>query len=359
MTVPAIPPIPNAARPYMPQMDALRAVAIASVLYQHWFPIKIPIGSWGVILFFVISGYLITGSLLALRDDDRHLSEKLARFFTRRFQRLFPAYAVLLVLGCAIFPEIRQHWVWYWGYASNFLALHLGHFVTLGTTWSLAVEEQFYLLWPFVIFLLSLSMIRAVMCCLVVSAVLFRLYMFTHGITLADFLLPANTDALAVGGMLCLLERSRSEIPRWVNWASAAFALACAVASQVWSSLHPIIWTLWPLSAAMLGGCLVWKSRTGFKRGLGKFLEHPAVVYIGRISYGIYLFHMIVPHLPFLWRVGWSANSGSLLRDCAGFFAHCAITISIAAASYHFIERPILSLRLFRSDRTFKRVRLA
>ena len=140
--------------PHSPQLDGLRAVAVAAVAYSHWLPdwqFGLPFGA-GVHLFFVLSGFLITRILLALRQaPDRGAA--IARFYARRALRLFPAFYLVLGLAwIADVPLVRDTWAWHAAYLSNVRiaseAQWLGH---VSHFWSLAVEEQFYLLWPWLL----------------------------------------------------------------------------------------------------------------------------------------------------------------------------------------------------------------
>lgn len=150
---------------YMPQLDALRAIAVLAVMFHHFVPARaqwplfaaIPFGQLGVKLFFVLSGFLITGILLRARsklgDQPRAVLSALAGFYARRSLRIFPLYylviAVCLVLNV---PPVRDELLWLATYTLNlrisyqgWYPEHVAHF------WSLAVEEQFYLLWPWVV----------------------------------------------------------------------------------------------------------------------------------------------------------------------------------------------------------------
>ncbi|MFN7977685.1 MAG: acyltransferase family protein [Vicinamibacterales bacterium] len=139
---------------YAPQLDGLRAVAVAAVAYSHWLPswqFGVPFGA-GVHLFFVLSGFLITRILIGLREAPSRPAA-IGRFFARRALRLFPAfYTVLACAWIADVPLARATWTWHASYLSNVyiagLAAWQGHFSHF---WSLAVEEQFYLLWPWIV----------------------------------------------------------------------------------------------------------------------------------------------------------------------------------------------------------------
>ena len=135
------------------QLDALRGIAVAAVAYSHWiaprYQFGIRWGTAGVTLFFVLSGYLISGILLDCRtQSDRPFA--LRSFYARRFLRIFPLYdLVLLILFAVNLPPVRQTIFWHLTYLSNFYFLHHGGWHgPISIFWTLAVEEQFYLFWP-------------------------------------------------------------------------------------------------------------------------------------------------------------------------------------------------------------------
>ena len=340
----AQPPGPAASMPtsYSPQIDSLRAIAVFGVLFQHWTQVS-RLGTWGVTLFFVISGFLITRQIMELRESGAPLGEAAGTFFLRRTLRLFPAYYLVLGLAFCVFEmkSVVEDWLWYVSYLSNVLFWIQGKFNPLTPTWSLAVEEQFYLLWFFVCMWLGPDRISRACFALLALAPLSRTYFQAVDAPFGGFLLWSNCDALAVGALLWLRETHRVSVDeRKTNLPFLACLLALIPiaaqgnSSQFWGA--PLETTLVALASA----AAVWRARTGFQGWPGRLLELRPLVYLGKISYGIYLYHMLAPtighlvsrKLPGAWHV-------------TGTFAfHCVLSVSMAALSYHLMELPIRRL---------------
>lgn len=320
----------------MPQMDGLRAVAVLPVLYQHHYEPAIPVGSWGVVLFFVISGFLITQNLFTLRDAGVPVRPAAWRFFGRRALRLLPAYYLALLIGLATVPTLREVWAWYAAYASNVL-FALSPFPVgqpLLPTWSLAVEQQFYVLWFLVIMLAPLPCLRWLLPAFALGAMLFRGCALAAGAPSGIYLLPSCLDALAFGAFLCLAERAGWALGHPAALAAVPLAAAAAV-TLVLGWPHPVAVVAWPSLVALASASAVWHARDGFAGLTGALLGFRPVAYLGRISYGIYIYHMLTPQLatvvPGFWRLG--------------FPGHVAVTVAVAALSYHLVEQPLLRRR--------------
>ncbi len=321
---------------YMPQIDSLRAVAVFCVLFMHWFQ-RTPIGIWAVTLFFVISGYLITKALFSLRDADLALGAAARDFFLRRTRRLFPAYFLTLAIGVCLIEDLRRDWPWYAAYASNFLLDTRRMWIAFTPTWSLSVEEQFYLVWFFVIMLFPRHRLGAFLLALVLVAPATRYFALAAGNKFGIYYLWANCDALAIGAALTVLERRNGRLP--TLGLLAALLLGASVAlTKAYTLNHPLVGAVVPGAIALASAWLVWQARTGLGGVGGTLLARPELVYLGRISYGIYLYHMVVPvicaKLPFLWRF---AAGPSIW----GFVVHVAMTVAVAAASYRWFEAPL------------------
>jgi len=168
----------------MPQLDGLRFLAIAGVMIQHnWRPGPMPwifgrldYAETGVRLFFVLSGFLITGILLRGRAAATVAATSrlstLRNFYVRRFLRIFPVYyATLLAVVLLDISPARQIWPWLVTYTTNIYIWHrvawIGH---LGHLWTLAVEEQFYIVWPWLVLFLPRRLLRPILGCLIVLA---------------------------------------------------------------------------------------------------------------------------------------------------------------------------------------------
>ena len=317
----------------MPQMDGLRAIAVFAVLYQHWFEPRLPVGSWGVILFFVISGYLITRSLNSLKDRGLSTSQSAWAFFSRRALRLFPAYYALLMVAGATEWSVRHAWPWYAFYLSNVRLAIEGHWVSLTPTWSLAVEEQFYIGWFFAVIMLSSRGLAIASGVLIAAAIMFRAVIFPNA--MGNFLLPACFDALALGSLLCVV---RKPAPSWTVPACLALVIGAVAMTLQLSDKDFWVISYCPMLVAMAATLAVWKARNGFSGPAGIALSWKPVTYLGRISYGIYLYDMLTPivltRVPFLRAVG-----------DGNFAFHVGVTVAISIASYHLLEQPILNLR--------------
>lgn len=323
---------------YMPQMDGLRAVAVMSVLVQHWFAPSIPIGSWGVILFFVISGFLISRSLFTLRDEHVAVIVAARRFFCRRALRLWPAYYLVIGIGLLLIPEARPEWPWYAGFASNILLAGIGQIIPLTPTWSLAVEEQFYLFWFFIVLTASARSLRILLVLLIAGAVLFRCLVFALDAPMAVALLPACVDALALGALLCIAERARWDMSACRGQAAACLLAMAVMLAETRRSPGPwVVQALYPAIIALASAIAVWRAREGFGGWFGAVLQWPPIVYVGRISYGVYLYHMVAIEL---------IKSAPVLGRF-GFAGHLALTLTLAALSFHLMERPLLTGRGF------------
>jgi peptidoglycan/LPS O-acetylase OafA/YrhL len=194
---------------YMPQLDGLRALAVALVAYSHWIPLKYQtffgFGIAGVQLFFVLSGFLITGILLRCRELPERRNA-LRSFYARRFLRIFPLYyatlAACYVLGV---NSARSSIFWHLAYLSNFYFFNLGGWEgPLSHFWSLAVEEQFYLIWPAIVLFVPQRYLAASIVGLWLSGVASRAVLpaLLPETRLIIALPNMNFDALGLGAIL-------------------------------------------------------------------------------------------------------------------------------------------------------------
>src|SRR5690606_409004 len=205
---------------YMPQLDALRALAAFGVFVQHFvasgnvFATTIPLGDLGVRLFFVLSGFLITGILLTARANVAQsrlsLGAVVGHFYARRFLRLAPLYFVFLALMFLVIPEVRTHAPWFLGYAQNVHFAVEDEFTVAPHLWTLAVEEQFYLFWPLVVLLVPAKRLLPVVAAIAALGVVSRLAAPLFGLThfQASMLTPSHFDSLGLGALLAVAAAS-------------------------------------------------------------------------------------------------------------------------------------------------------
>jgi peptidoglycan/LPS O-acetylase OafA/YrhL len=339
------------------QLDSLRALAVTGVLIDHYWPACIlnfaDTGHLGVRLFFVLSGYLITGILLRCRSSiEAHQSDAataLRHFYIRRFLRIFPPYyALLALMAVTNFPGVRNTLWWHASYASNILFAVQGSWTPWVTShfWSLAVEEQFYLVWPFLILLVPRSRLRIVVIAIAVSAPLFRLIGLLIGAneTALYVATPASLDALGLGSLLALCADQPAAWRRLIRLGLISIPLTfitfgiLLVTDQPWLN-----YVVYETVVAVALACLVGKTAEGFGGLSGKLLSLRPLQYVGKISYGIYLYHLFV--LAAFSKLLGIARLPLLDKGPVLFLIVGSITVAMAALSWKFLEQPFNGLK--------------
>ena len=330
----------------IPQLDGLRAVAFFSVFFWHGFRIPDKLVLWaGVDLFFVLSGFLITGILLS--SEQRPLSKYFGRFYARRARRILPPYAMAAILAAALFPvALREEWPWYVFFSSNIgQALGANIPAPMTTFWSLAVEEQFYLLWPLVVVACPAKTLRRVAVAgLFLVPVCRALCSHWLSVSGAIFLLtPFRLDLLLAGAFLAVLWREHGAIPHALQrlclpimGATVAIygALCCFPGFERDSGsvlFDGIGYSLiLVFCAALLTYVLALTPGGLFYR----FLTFGPVAYLGRISYMLYLVHstFIMASVKYFNRYGHFLSR----------FLALGGTILVASVSWHLIEKRLI-----------------
>ena len=349
-------------RHHLPAIDGLRAVAVLSVVFFHLHPGWLSGGFAGVDVFFVISGYVVAASLW--RNPERRFGAALRGFFARRLVRLYPALVLCLLatfLAAAIF--IPSSWLSSSIWQTGLLAyLGLGNVAQVMLTdayfspraefnpfthmWSLGVEEQFYLLFPLLALLIaggtaagSGLLRRALLICLVASGVVslgYAAWATVEQPSAAYYLLPARWWELSAGvGLAFMHHRGRWILgPRWRAQFAVSIGLGLVALGLVFSRPDAFPWP-WALLAVAgttvcIGGLV---AEGGDRHPIAKVLVLAPVLYIGRLSYSLYLWHWPV-FVLFRWTVG---------LDTLPLQA-CALLCSVAAASFchHVVEKPAL-----------------
>ncbi len=342
----------------MPQLDGLRAFAVIGVAVSHWTPnFLVGIVPWGtgVQLFFVLSGFLITEILLRSRPDasGATLGHSLRTFYIRRALRIFPLYYAVLAV-CLLFEigPIHETWKWHVAYLSNFHYAWYSHGPATADPflhfWSLSVEEQFYLGWPLAALLLRRRFIPVVLCLAILSSAVFRTLIeaVVPDIASVRYLTPSCLDAFAVGALVAHTRHYKGNVavPR-LGWILAGLGFVGLV---VCTLLLPRV--IGPVASHRIGhtflvifyGAIVAGAAKGFGGLLGRILSLGPIVYLGTISYGVYVYHYFAPlalqSVTALLRVP-EPSSVLLLVGYAVF------TLVLSVASWHLFEHPLNRLK--------------
>ena len=360
----------STARFYHPELDVLRFFAFLMVFLHHAFPhdptfwtkLGVPLflarivagigatGAFGVSLFFVLSSYLITE--LLLREKDLMGTLDIRSFYIRRILRIWPLYFAFLALAVAlqwIVPGQHVTWragVWFSFLAGNwFIVFHGFPSSVIFPLWSVSIEEQFYITWPAVVRKVSETGMLIFAGLLLVVATGARIYLGMHHALEGD--VWCNTfvqlDPIAAGILIAVL--LKGEIPRLSRLARAALMLA-GITALAFGSLYFGIKND-PLTTARIvlgypsvaiGGTLLLLSVLRTRTSSG----NRVLIYLGRISYGLYVFHvlglLISDHTV-------PDQTASLFRYSLRVGLALAATIAMAAVSYRWLETPFLSLK--------------
>ena len=367
-------------RDRFPALNGIRALAVTVVFLDHYaggahggrflsILNAIRLRGWvGVDLFFVLSGFLITGILY----DTRHDSHFFLRFFARRSVRIFPVFYLVVAILLALTPFLHYEWraghALFLVYMGNFLAnYNFSYYEVLTTShptfkafighfWSLCVEEQFYLLWPVVVWLVrdrikllwtatGLSLLALILRCLMVATT--RPEFAERWIVRT---LPFRMDALLLGGVLALLLRG-SNADRWQRLCRPLFLVAgaLALAITILSPLYDSPWLLTiglTLTALASTGLIGSTLRTG-SPAFRLFHLRPLHV-LGKYSYGFYIFHAIymwawIQFLVFLMNRLHSKALAGILAISINF----VVTFLVAKLSYDLFEVRFLKLKRY------------
>jgi len=377
--VPAIPlgetviGTPPTRRPldFLTQLDGIRFLAVGLVLIDHWLAERnvLPLGPLGVTIFFVLSGFLITRILLRSKDELLGESDGLGRylktFYMRRTLRIFPVYYLcLIVLGLANVPPVRETFTWCALYATNlYIAFKQTWMGSIDHFWSLAVEEQVYLFFPLLLFLVPRRWVPTTMVLMMIGSVGLRYVFFRlHLPWMVSYVsTPTCLDAFGLGALLAFGWLYRPVLFKGLFSSSLLVvgALAIYVAlvaySKTFAEVHNVYTEVWErLAASFLGAALIGRATTGFTGPFRYFLENQISRYLGQISYGLYLFHNLVYnpyHSPkdhptlLVWNAltGWMPflETNLVLKICYFF----GLTIALASLSWYVLEKPINKLK--------------
>ncbi len=338
---------------HVPALDGTRGIAVILVMAFHLWRSPVTALGWsGIDLFFVLSGFLITGILW----DSRLEPERGRSFYIRRALRILPLYYGVLIAVFIVRPALgwahrlddlalANERIWYWTYLCDWrIALNHPPAVTFLTHfWTLSIEEQFYLVWPLIVWRCSRRTTLLIAGVVAVGALLLRIGLVTATTIpeAAYALLPCRLDALAVGAIIALGLRGpggAAALRRWVVPTALAGVGVVAVLAVVRPSVRfidPGMMTIgftaldWAFAGLVLTAATV----------RSQLLEWSPLRAAGRYSYGLYVYHpivmwWIVRHVPSLEQSEWRAAVGGAIGS-----------LFLAITSYHLYEQPFLKLK--------------
>ena len=363
-------------------LDGLRALAILSVLGHNlsvfggelsgasrWVELAFDFGWAGVQLFFVLSGFLITRVLFALNQREDYL----LYFYKRRVRRIVPLYALALAILLFVVPalglstpnldEDRKHQVWLWLYLTNWHP-HFAHTNSVvNHFWSLAVEEQFYLLWPLLVRRAGAGRLLQVCAAIALASLAWRIAQVRQGtdpalIYVATF---ARFDALALGAAVAVvftrahLWSYALRLRRWMWPAVGIFGVLGIFATQgVYPQNSPLGQTVGYTWLSLLFALVILAALTtehaasgGSRTWMHRFLSWKPLTWIGSVSYSVYVIHKPIHDLavkPWWLSLGVKPTQSVAVATLA-LILEGALYLALAAILYRFVERPFLTLR--------------
>jgi len=378
-------PVASPRAPHVPSLDGLRGVAILLILLVHFYQKPwlgentalglasariFGFGRYGVELFFVLSGFLITGILIDTRNEQRALR----KFYMRRFLRIFPLYYGALVAVLWVAPhfivldpgaqKILSGQVWLWTYLSNFpTAPHIwddSNLFLLGHFWSLCVEEHFYIFWPIAVICLSKRSLFWLCLFLLGFGFVSRsaTAMFGAGeSSIWMWLTFQRIDGLAIGALIAVSFRSkqlREFLPKRGLFRVCFAALACLCLLWMWwpRRWHPTQMDVFAETVVVLfcGFLLLFTLRLRPQDRWQRVLSSRALTTMGKYSYGLYIIHGILRPW-FAKTFNFMALSKGSIPPLVCLFGYYVATIGIsfilAYCSFHIYEKPWLSLKRY------------
>jgi peptidoglycan/LPS O-acetylase OafA/YrhL len=343
---------------YYTQLDAIRAIAAFGIITLHWlnsnYINKFGIyheSNWhfwqyGVQMFFVLSGFLISDILIKNKNASNK-AKIFKNFFVRRILRLFPIYYLLVLVLVILKDEfVIQHLFWFLSYTANIKFYLEGGLVDVWSNhmWTLSIEEQFYLILPFLMVYTPKKFELFIPLTLISIALVYKsLNSYGHPHSL---LLHAQTDTLGMGVLLAVLKNRYPKYFDFITGRAAKFLLLIGFILSLVLFYTPnktmAVEFHFNYILVLTFGLLIANTTTGFGGLLGKIFENKVLVYLGKITYGLYLYHKIIPLILLIF-----INKLDIVLDnlIVYYLVNMFILLVVTHFSWKLIEMPILKLK--------------
>jgi len=354
---------------YIKGLDSLRAVAVILVIIWHWYPqdysihtfiggiihTLLPTGEFGVSLFFVLSGFLITEILLLNKSSEEKNYSIIKNFYIRRALRILPIYYLAIFFVNIIrFPIDGGHYGYILTHTYNFLVIKEGSWPSLGHLWSLSVEEQFYLIWPLLILLIPNNKLKYLFAIFIAISIISVIVSYkilnikmTYAITTTCF------DAFGIGGIYAFCRKSDNMI-KFNFYIIRIFPVALAIYFinklcpffDVFPNLSPFNRTFDSILSLWLIHKVITNKNSFF---MTHFVDNHSLRFIGKISYGLYLFHYPFPFifdnyiLSNLYFIKTIIVNFPVFRELIMF----CLLIVLSSITFFLFEKPINSMKKY------------
>ncbi len=354
-------PASSVASRKIPALDSVRGLAITAVLLFHaFFEMQARTGPeylvrkllaplwFGVDIFFVLSGFLITGILIDTQGAPNYFKS----FYVRRTLRIAPLYFAALALFFLALPVLHvlprvplDHQLPYWTYTYNWAAVQGYQVEGMVHFWSLAVEEQFYLVWPLVLFALPVRRMPLMFLALIGASFLFRLSMFLLGqpFKYAYFSTPARIEDLCIGALAAYLVRSPTclpLLPKAIPKFAWGFAVLFGIAASAGYGFEQNKWPVLIFGTTSVCGIAALLILQSVTVPAPHWWDTPILRWLGTYSYGIYVFHQ-----PIMYHLNRRLTAASLPQYAGAMAGAIALSCLIAWLSYYGFERYFLRLK--------------
>ena len=335
-------------RGHIPALDGIRGIAVLLVLAGH--NLRFPPGWVGVDLFFVLSGFLITRILLETRESPQYFKA----FYLRRFLRIFPAYYLTVHVVLLLAGANAGQWFWHLAYLGNMTGLAEHMFVPeLEHTWSLATEEQFYLLWPLLVSRVPPRRLASLCWLLLLGALVARLRIGAGDdlIRFYTFGPLTHSDGLLVGALVALRvhggwTHTRANIrgAQVVFFVCIAIMGGMAVTGHMAFTRHSTVMSVLGVPSVVFASAagLWWAISLTEGSWAHRVLTGRSLTYVGRISYGLYLYHIPVLLFGMEWL---GVDDSNVWRYRAVGLGLAFVAFGVAALSWRAFEAPIQRLK--------------